>query len=161
MRAKGRAQRREDDELDQTAGNPVDSKDGPNLPRPQAEASREVDRQPRVLGRVLHDGVVEEDGQDLVKGHGVHGQEAVRYEGDGRLGREDLPHARLPLGAGLLLVQLGGHERGGGLAVDEGGPAVRAAAGGAEGAGELAAEEEAPVVAVLFVLKGFLDVALA
>jgi len=161
--AKAGAKEGKEEELDEAARNAVDGVDGADLVRADSEAAREAEGKVRVgaVGNLA--GVVEEDGQDLVEGDRVQGEERIRHEVDDGLVGKDLGVAGgLGLGEGALgSVGAGGGEEGGGcLVVDEGLSTVAAFArgGAAKGPLELLAEGEAPVGAVTLAFEGFLMV---
>jgi hypothetical protein len=76
--------------LHDAAGDAVDGVDGADLVRAEAEAAGEFEGEVHVGIVRVYPWVVEKDGEDLVVGDGVQGQEGVREEIDAGLAGEDL-----------------------------------------------------------------------
>ena len=92
--AEAGAENGKEEELDDAAGNAVDGINSTDLVGADAEAAREAEGEMDVGAVGDLAGVVEEDGEHLVVGYRVEGQEGVRDEVDDGLVGEDLGVAR-------------------------------------------------------------------
>lgn len=88
--AEAGAEGREEEELHDAAGDAVDGVDSTDLIRAEAEAAGEFEGEVHIGIVRVYAWVVEKDGEDLVVGDGVQGQEGVREKIDAGLAGEDL-----------------------------------------------------------------------
>ena len=161
--AEAGAERGEEEELEDAAGDAVDGVNGADLVVAEAESSGELEGEAGVGLVGNHARVVEEDGHDLVVRDGMQGQEGVREQVDAGLGGEDFLGGD-GIGAARGLVGVGhgrlGQQRGRGLVVDEGQPSLPLVhlgpLGPMERAGQLLAQHEAPVALVAFAVERLL-----
>lgn len=91
-RPKPRADGREQEKLDNPTRQPVNGRNHPDAIRIQAEPTREVEGQVRVVGVGHLARVVQEDGEELVGRDRVEREKRVSDEVDGDVAREDVAH---------------------------------------------------------------------